>query len=361
MTEKVDCIVIGAGVVGLAVAAELASAGREVVVLERHRQIGTETSSRNSEVIHAGIYYATGSQKAKLCVRGKELLYRYCVARGVPHSNCGKIIVATQSDHLNVLKSYQAQALANGAGDLTWLTSAQIRDMEPEVEALAGVFSPTTGIIDSHQFMLALQGDLQAHGGMIAFATEVQGLSGSGRQIQVLCGDYALQANWVINSAGLRAPDIARWLIGNSPAAHFARGHYYAYAGPQPFKRLIYPVAEPGGLGVHVTLDMAGQVKFGPDVRWIDSVDYTFDDSNREAFIAAIRAYFPGLNETCLHPDYTGVRPKISGPSEPAADFRIDGPDQHGTCGLVNLLGIESPGLTAALAIAQTVEQIVCA
>jgi L-2-hydroxyglutarate oxidase LhgO len=358
VTDTIDCVVIGAGVVGLAVAARLALAGSDVVVLERHAEIGAETSSRNSEVIHAGIYYPTGSRKAMLCVRGKQLLYEYCAQRSIPHRRCGKIIVATDKSQIDVLRSYQQQALANGAGELTWLSGDEVRQMEPEVAALAGVFSPTTGIVDSHQFMLALNGDLQAHGGMISFLTCVDEISALSSGYRIRCEDYELECSWLINSGGLEAPKLAAQIVEGSPGAYYARGHYYAYSGRQPFQRLVYPVAQAGGLGVHVTVDLAGQVKFGPDVRWIDEIDYTFDESHREAFAEAIRAYFPGLDEQRLHPDYTGIRPKISGPGEVAADFRIDGPAQHGRPGLINLLGIESPGLTASLAIAEQVEQI---
>ncbi|MEQ8861344.1 MAG: NAD(P)/FAD-dependent oxidoreductase [Pseudomonadales bacterium] len=355
MTDAVDVVVIGAGVVGLACARGLAQSGLDVVVIERHGQIGSETSSRNSEVIHAGIYYPAGSAKAALCVRGKELLYRYCEEHAVPHRRCGKIIVASSKDQVPVLRDYQAQALRNGVAPLPWLTAAEVAALEPEVQAVAGVLSESTGIIDSHAYMVALRGDLEAAGGMIALGTEVQGLAASGDGLRVETPELALDARWVVNAAGLAAPVVARWLCADAPRAYFARGHYYAYEGRAPFSRLVYPVAEAGGLGVHVTLDLGGQVRFGPDVVWIDGVDYAFDDSRRAAFEDAIRRYFPGLEPRRLHPGYTGIRPKISGPGEPAADFRIDGPQTHGVAGLINLLGIESPGLTASLAIAEVV------
>ena len=355
MAESADVVVIGAGVVGLACARALALAGREVVVLERHGVIGSETSSRNSEVIHGGLYYPDGSSKARLCVRGKELLYRFCADHGVPFRRCGKIIVASDEAQLDTLRAYQQQAERNGAGRLAWLSSADVAAMEPAVEAVAGVLSASTGIIDSHAYMLALQGALESAGGVIAFHTPVIGLAAAEHGLTVTMADFHLDARWVINAAGLGAPTVAAWVTADAPRAHYALGHYYAYEGPPPFSRLVYPVAEAGGLGVHVTLDMGGQVRFGPDLVWIDQIDYRFDDSRRGAFEAAIRRYFPGLEARRLHPGYTGIRPKISGPGEPAADFRIDGPAVHGVPGLVNLLGIESPGLTASLAIAELV------
>lgn len=355
MSGYLDCVVIGAGVVGLACAAHLARMGRDVVVLERHTLVGSETSSRNSEVIHAGIYYPEGSLKARLCVEGKALLYEYCGNHGVPFRNCGKIIVAADESQLDALESYQRQAEVNGAGSLGWLDAAQVHEMEPAVRAVAGVHSPTTGIIDSHAYMLSLQGELEAHGGMIAFGTAVESLALTGERIYLQAAGETLAVRSLVISAGLSAPDLARQLLPDTPRAWFARGHYYSYSGRPPFNRLVYPIAEPGGLGVHVTLDLAGQVKFGPDVEWCDSADYRFDDRRRTDFEKAIRRYFPGLEPHRLQPDYVGVRPKISGPGQTAADFRIDGPAVHGIPGLVTLLGIESPGLTASLAIAEHV------
>jgi L-2-hydroxyglutarate oxidase LhgO len=355
MTESVDAVVIGAGVVGLACARALAMTGREVLILERHLKIGTETSSRNSEVIHAGIYYPTASRKAELCVRGKAQLYHYCAEHAVPHQRCGKIIVASSHEQVATLRQYQVQARRNGVGDLPWLDAHEIAAMEPAVRAVAGVLSESTGIIDCHAYMVALQGDLERAGGMIAFGTEVQNLRIAARGIVVTTSDLELHAGCVVNAAGLHAPGVAGWVTPDVPLARYARGHYYAYQGSAPFSRLVYPVAEAGGLGVHVTLDLGGQVRFGPDVVWIDDVDYTFDDGRRDDFVAAIRHYFPDLDPQRLQPGYTGIRPKISGPGEPAADFRIDGPAEHGVQGLVNLLGIESPGLTASLAIADAV------
>lgn len=358
MSETVDAVVIGAGVVGLACGRALAMAGLDVVVLERHQQIGTETSSRNSEVIHAGIYYPSGSLKAALCVRGKAMLYRYCESHGVPYRRCGKIIVASSEDQIPVLEGYRAQAERNGVDPLPWLSADEVSALEPRVRAVAGVRSDSTGIVDSHAFMLALQGDLEAAGGMIALGTAVTGLAAADGRLRVATEPMELAARWVVNAAGLSAPAVAAWLLPDVPPARYARGHYYVYDGPAPFSRLVYPVAEAGGLGVHVTLDLGGQVRFGPDVMWIDGVDYTFDDSRRGEFEAAIRRYFPDLEADRLRPGYTGIRPKISGPGEAAADFRIDGPVSHGVPGLVNLLGIESPGLTSALAIGEAVAQI---
>lgn len=359
MADRLDCLVVGAGAVGLAVARELALKGREVVVAERAEVIGGESSSRNSEVIHAGIYYPRGSLKARLCVAGKALLYDYCAAHQVPHHRCGKIIVATSEGQLETLRGYCESALANGAGALEWLDRKAVHALEPEVAALAGVHSPSTGIIDSHGFMLSLLGELERLGGALALNAEVTRVEPGGNRLRVVAEGYELDAGWVVNSAGLEAPNVARMLTPDAPAAYYARGRYYAYSGASPFRRLVYPVAEPGGLGVHVTLDLGGQARFGPDVCWIDRIDYGFDDSQREAFIEAIRRYYPALDESRLHPGYTGIRPKINPPGAPAADFRIDGPAEHGVPGLVNLLGIESPGLTASLAIAQAVAAIV--
>jgi L-2-hydroxyglutarate oxidase LhgO len=363
LSETADCVVVGAGVVGLACARKLARAGHDVIVVERHDHFGGEISSRNSEVIHAGIYYPTGSLKARLCVQGKRMLYRFCEEYQVPFRRCGKIIVATRDSQRDALRGYQQQALANGVGELRWLERREVEAMEPQVRAVAGVWSDTTGIIDSHAYMAALAGDFEANGGMVAYKTEVLGAvpDTSGLRLQTTGGDIV--ARRVINAAGLDAPVLARRLSDRHtcelPNAYFAIGHYYTYAGRSPFSHLVYPIAEAAGLGVHVTIDMAGQTRFGPDVRWIEARDYSFDDRQRSRFAAAIRDYFPDLDEARLQPGYTGIRPKISGPGTPAADFRVLGPAEHGVAGLVHLLGIESPGLTASLAIAALVERAV--
>ena len=359
MAERCDAVVIGAGVVGLAVGRALARAGREVIVLERHELIGSETSSRNSEVIHAGIYYPTASVKARMCVAGKKQLYEHCERYNVAHQNIGKIIVATNEDQFETLRAYQAQALKNGVGDLPWLERDEILELEPEVDAQAGVFSATTGIIDSHAFMISLVGDIEAGGGMISFLTDVTDLTARADGVRVTCAEYELDADIVVNAAGIQAPRMSRFM-GGDWQTYYAKGHYYALSGTSPFSRLVYPVAEPGGLGVHVTLDMGGQAKFGPDVVWQDDEDYGFDSVNFDRFVSAIRRYYPSLDETRLHPSYTGIRPKLAPAAAPAPDFVIEGPQDTGVPGYVNLLGIESPGLTASLAIADHVVALVC-
>lgn len=357
--ETIDCAVIGAGVVGIASARALALAGREVLVLEAADAIGTHTSSRNSEVIHAGLYYPRGSLKARLCVSGRAALYAYCEARGVPFRRIGKIVVATDESELPAVRSYAETGAANGVDDLRWLTRAELAAMEPAVECVAGFHSPSTGIVDSHALMLALQGDAENAGATFAFRAPVVGGAIRGGRVQLDVGGaepMQLACRAVVNAAGLFAPDLARTITG-FPAAHvppryYAKAHYYTLAGANPFRRLVYPIASHAHLGVHVTIDLAGRARFGPDVSWVDGVDYAFDESRAASFYAAIRRYWPALPDDALQPGYTGIRPKISGPNEPAADFRIDGPGAHGVPGLVNLFGIESPGLTACLAIA---------
>jgi len=362
MTERVECAVIGAGVVGLAVARALALAGREVIVLEAAEGIGTHTSSRNSEVIHAGLYYNPGSLKARLCVTGKRLLYEYCEQHGVPHQRIGKIVVATDEAEVDALQSYVRRAEANAVNDLRWLSGDELRQLEPEVRCVAGFASPSTGIIDSHALMLALQGEAEDHGASIAFFSPVQSGEVHASEIWLRVGGaepMTLACNTVVNSAGLFAQNVARSIAGLLPASipprYFAKAHYYALSGKSPFHRLVYPVATDAFLGVHVTLDLAGQARFGPDVSWVDGVDYAFDHSREPLFYAAVRRYYPGLKDGRLTPGYTGVRPKVSGPGEAAADFVIQGPQDHGVAGLVNLYGIESPGLTASLAIGEYV------
>ena len=365
MIERVECVVIGAGVVGLAIARALALAGREVIVLEAAEGIGTHTSSRNSEVIHAGIYYTPGSLKARLCVAGKHQLYDYCAQHGVPHRRIGKVVVATEQSEVDALKSYTAKAVANRVDDLRWLNRDELRELEPEVRCVAGFLSPSTGIIDSHALMLALQGDAEEHGASIVFLSPVESGEVRAGEIWLRVGGaepMTLAGQSVVNSAGLFAQNVAA-SIGGVPSAsvppqYFAKAHYYALSGKSPFHRLVYPVATNAFLGVHVTLDLAGQARFGPDITWTGRVDYAFDHSREPLFYEAIRRYYPGLADGRLTPGYTGIRPKISGPADPAADFLIQGPKEHGVAGLVNLYGIESPGLTAALAIAEHVRDL---
>jgi len=363
--ERVDCIVIGAGVVGLAVARRLALEGRVVVVLEAEGAIGTHTSSRNSEVIHAGIYYTPGSLKARLCVAGKQALYRYCEAHGVRHRRCGKLIVATGDGQRPALEQLHAQALANGVDDLQWLTSKQARALEPELACVAALISPSTGIVDSHGLMLALQGDAEERGTAFAFRSPVQGgrLAAGGIELEV-GGEQRMriQARCVVNSAGLNAQRVATSLAGfpagHVPPCHYAKGNYFSLSGRSPFSRLIYPMPELAGHGVHVSLDLSGQARFGPDVEWVQTIDYGVDPRRADVFYREIRRYWPKLAEGALSPGYAGIRPKIQAPGEPARDFLIEGPKDHGIPGLVNLFGIESPGLTASLAIADYVHDL---
>jgi len=363
--DQVDSVVIGAGVVGLAVARALAKSGREVVVLESQRAIGTGTSSRNSEVIHAGIYYPPGSLKARLCVQGRQQLYAYCDSHGVPYRRCGKLIVAVDAAQVAELEALQRNAEASGVTDLCWLDQTGVARLEPALNAHAALLSPSTGIVDSHALMLALQGDAEQAGAMLAFDAEVTHARAvpSGIELQVrTAGESSwLRARTVVNSAGLSAVDVARQLQGlpsqHIPQKYYAKGSYFTCAGRAPFSHLVYPVPEPGGLGVHLTLDLGGQMRFGPNVQWIDAPEYEVNPADGEVFRAAVRRYWPGVEHATLQPGYAGVRPKISGPGEAAADFRIDGPDVHGVPGWVNLFGIESPGLTASLAIAEQVLQ----
>ena len=365
MTDTMDCVVVGAGVVGLAVARALALQGREVIVVEAANAIGTGTSSRNSEVIHAGLYYPTGSLKARLCVEGKEMLYAYCKERGVPHRRCGKLVVATSLAEQQSLESIRAHAHANGVRDLQWLSRQQAQAMEPALECVAAVYSPSTGIVDSHALMLALQGDLEHAGGIVALNSPlVQAECSSDAIVLIVNEDLQLKARTVVNAAGLRAPALALRFagLGSSfvPNAYYAKGSYFTLTGKAPFDRLIYPVPQTAGLGVHLTLDMGGQAKFGPDVQWVDSPeDLLLDPARADAFYAEVRKYWPALPDGALTPGYAGIRPKIHGPDSPAADFIIQGPSAHGVAGLVNLFGIESPGLTSALAIAKHVATLV--
>ena len=364
--DSVDAVVIGAGVVGLAVGRALARSGFETIVLERANAIGTGTSSRNSEVIHAGIYYPAGSLKARLCVQGRTQLYAFCDSHGVSHRRYGKLVVATSPQQHAALQATRDKAAANGVA-LSWLDADAARALEPALSCSAALLSPETGIVDSHGLMLALQGDLERHGGALALQSPVLGVQcGSDAHVVEVGGEMpiSLSARIVVNAAGLWAPGLAaaeRGLPGaQRPQAFYAKGNYFSLAGRAPFGRLIYPVPEQAGLGVHLTLDLAGQARFGPDVQWLetgdpDAIDYRVDPARADGFYAEIRRYWPGLRDGALQPAYSGVRPKLQGPGAPAGDFVLQGPAEHGVRGLLNLFGIESPGLTASLALADEV------
>jgi L-2-hydroxyglutarate oxidase LhgO len=357
---KVDVVVIGAGAVGLAIARAFAMQGHEVLILEAEPRFGSGISSRNSEVIHAGLYYEPGSLKARTCLRGRDLLLRYCAQRRVPHAQCGKLIVAVEDAQVAALHDLQANAEGCGVTVLRALDREEVRRLEPQLRAVAALHSPVTAILDSHAYMTALLADAEADGARLVCNTAV------GRVRRVADGwgvciggdaEPAVTARWVVNAAGLGAQQVAERIEGAPPPPplHYAKGNYFGYAGRTPFARLIYPLPEPGGLGVHLTLDLAGRGRFGPDVEWLEEPDYEVSLARRDAFADAIRRWWPEVETERLQPDYTGVRPKLSGPGEPAADFRIEGPAEHGLDGLVNLFGIESPGLTASLAIAELV------
>ena len=360
--EKVECVVIGAGVIGLAIARRLAQAGREVIVLEAAEGIGTVTSSRNSEVIHAGIYYKAGSLMARMCVGGKRALYRYCRDHGIPYRNCGKLIVATTPQESEKLAAIKSHAEANGVDDLQELDGEAARALEPALRCEAALLSPSTGIIDSHAYMLALRGDAEDAGAAFAFHTPVLGARAHDDRIELDVGGnppMSLACRLLVNAAGLQAPAVARSIDGMPieliPPAYLAKGNYFSCSARAPFSHLIYPVPEPGGLGVHLTLDMAGQARFGPDVEWVDRIDYAVDPARAERFYPAIRRYWPSLPDGALMPSYSGMRPKIVPPAVAVQDFLIQGPGIHGVDGLINLFGIESPGLTSSLAIADHV------
>lgn len=363
-TEKTGAIVIGAGVVGLACARALAGAGFETIILERHAAFGQETSSRNSEVIHAGLYYPSHSLKAGLCVDGSRRLYAYAAARGIAHNRCGKLIVATQRQQEERLHALHDQAGRNGLCDTLLLTAQQVLALEPQLCCVAALHSPSTGIISAHALMLALLGDAEAGGAVLSLNSEVLAGEVHPSQGNRLLVDSQGETMWlaadvIINAAGLSAVALAGRIEGCPPAvlpeAFFAKGNYYALSGRAPFSRLIYPVPEPGGLGVHLTLDLAGQARFGPDVEWVETLDYTVDPRRADGFYAEVRKYWPELPDHSLVPAYCGIRPKISGRDAPNADFLIQGPESHGVPGLINLFGIESPGLTACLSIADQV------
>ena len=362
--EKIDCAVIGAGVIGLAVARRLAAQGREVLILEAGNAFGTGISARNSEVIHAGIYYPAGSLKARLCVAGRHLLYAYCAERGIGHRRCGKLIVAAGTPQQTQLDRIAAGARANGVDDLRLLSRDEARALEPALECAAALLSPSTGIIDSHALMLSLLGDAEHDGAVLAVKSPVRGgeVVADGIILDVGSdsnGSLPIHARTVVNCAGLGAQDIARRLRGLAPNSvpplSYAKGNYYSLAGRAPFSRLIYPVPEAAGLGVHLTLDLGGQARFGPDVEWIDRIDYTVAPERADAFYAEVRRYWPQLPDGALLPAYAGIRPKPHAPGAPACDFLVSGPAEHGVPGLVCLYGIESPGLTASLALADYV------
>jgi L-2-hydroxyglutarate oxidase LhgO len=360
---EVDCVIIGAGVIGLACARRIAHSGREVLILESEGDIGSGVSARNSEVIHAGIYYPTGSLKARLCVAGREQLYAYCADHGVTARKVGKLVVATVSDQLPALYKLMEQARANDVDDLALLTADQARKLEPQLACIAAFHSPSTGIIDTHGLMLSLLGEAEARGAALARHAPVERgwLEDDGRVTLQIGGSDRMQvtARLLVNAAGLGAQGLARSLQGypadRIPPLHYARGNYFSLSGPSPFSRLIYPMPEAAGLGVHLTLDLAGQARFGPDVEWIDRLDYNVDPRRGDAFYAAIRTYWPHLRDGALQPAYAGIRPKIQAPGAAAADFRIDGPEAHSLAGQVHLYGIESPGVTSSLAIADEV------
>ncbi len=359
--EKIGAAVIGSGVVGLACARELASRGIETLILERHEGFGQETSSRNSEVIHAGLYYPPESLKARFCVEGNRRLYDYCAARGIAHRRCGKLVVATRDEQIGYLQKLATQAQRNDVASVRMIGPQEAKTMEPELQCIAALHSPDTGIIDSHGLMLALLGDAEAHGAVFSPLSTVQTMAAGDGAIllDVMSGGepMRLAAGIVVNAAGLGAVALARSLPEYPatliPGFYPAKGNYYALAGRAPFSRLIYPVPEDGGLGVHLTLDLGGQARFGPDVEWVSSIDYSVDPRRADGFYAEVRKYWPKLPDSSLQPAYCGIRPKISGPGDAAADFLIQGPATHGIAGLVNLFGIESPGLTACLPLAE--------
>jgi len=363
-SEAVDCVVIGAGVVGLAVARALALAGREVLVLEACNAIGTQTSARNSEVIHAGIYYPKGSLKANMCVKGRAMLYTYCRERNVPHSACGKFIVATSHTQVDELGLIRERALANGVDDLVLLTAGEAQAIEPALQCVAALHSPSTGIVDSHALMLSLLGDLEAAGGVLALNSPLANADIAHDAIYLVAQDGTrLHAKTVVNAAGVLAPSLAARFAGlgpqHIPTPHFAKGNYFSLAVRSPFSRLIYPVPEAAGLGVHLTIDMGGQARFGPDVQWVSRPDDLEVQAERgEVFYSEVRKYWPHLQDGALLPAYAGIRPKINGPGEPTRDFCIQGPADHGVPGLVNLFGIESPGLTSCMAIGALVTEL---
>ncbi len=363
MTESVDCVVIGAGVVGLAAARALALAGRDVIVLESAGGIGTGTSSRNSEVIHAGIYYPEGSLKARLCVQGREMMYAFCADHGVTAEKTTKLVFAADDSELDGLKELQAHAGRNGV-PLQWLNAQDTHELEPNLRCSAALLSPETGIVDSHAFMLALQGEAEAHGAVLAFNSPVLDGRTTGQGIELNVGGsepIKLNARLVINCAGLGAQEFSTNLVGLDPSTiphlHFAKGSYFYLSGKPPFSRLIYPLPGSASLGLHYTLDLSGQARFGPDIEWVDSISYNVDPKRESHFYEAIRQYWPDLPDGALRPGYAGIRPKVQAQGEPAHDFVIQTPPETGVPGYYALYGIESPGLTSSLAIAEYVAE----
>lgn len=363
--ENIDCLVVGAGIVGLAVARRLALAGREVVIVEKADRIGSETSSRNSEVIHAGIYYERDSLMARFCVSGRKALYEFCAERGVAHRRCGKLIVATSQEESTKLSAIKARAEANGVEDLREISGSEACALEPALNCDRALLSPSTGIIDSHGYMMALLAEAEAHSAVLALNTPMvaAGVTEKGLDVEFGGAEPAkLHCNLCINSAGLHAADLARGIVGFppelAPITYYAKGNYFALTGRAPFSRLIYPVPVPGGLGTHFTIDLAGQARFGPDVEWIDKINYTLNASRAESFYSSIRRYWPDLKDGQLAPAYAGIRPKIVPPEISRQDFVVQGPAHHGIPGLINLFGIESPGLTASLSLAAYVAEL---
>ena len=359
--EKIGAVVIGAGVIGLACARELSMRGIDTLIIDRHDGIGQEISSRNSEVIHAGLYYPPGSLKARLCVQGNRALYDYCARRGIAYKRCGKLIVSTAPDQESELARLLEQAKNNQVDDVRIFTAAEAIALEPKLYCTAALLSPSTGIVDSHALMLSLLGDAEHHGATLALQSEfISGeVTSGGVILQIISGgeEISIKAEIVINAAGLSAPAVASSITGMAaqyiPTAYYAKGSYFSLSGKSPFSRLIYPIPEPGGLGVHLTLDLCGQARFGPDVEWVDSIDYSINSERADGFYTEVRKYWRGLTDDTLEPAYCGIRPKITAPGKDSADFLIQGPDTHGISGLVNLFGIESPGLTSCLAIAE--------
>lgn len=360
--DRIDAAVIGAGVIGLAVARALARAGRSVVILEREGAIGTGVSARSSEVIHAGLYYPPGSLKERLCIEGRRQLYAFCESHHVPHRRCGKLVIAAREDQVIALEAMHSHAARAGVENARLLSHAEARELEPALDCAAALHSPETGIVDSHALMLALLGAAEDHGAVLARGARVERIARRRDGWRILTHDAALDAAIVVNAAGLGAQDVACCIEGLTarqiPALHRAKGSYWSYAGRVPFSHLVYPLPEPGGLGTHLTLDLGGQARFGPDVEWVEDEDYTVDPARKPCFVEAARAIWPGLDPDRLKPAYAGIRPKLSGPGEPAADFVIAGEESHGLPGLVNLFGIESPGLTASLAIGEHVARL---